>query len=40
MSQEHFMKVNLDKYRSYFAKYFRNWDPEPCFQRVDCVLGW
>lgn len=39
MSQEHFMKLNLDKYRSYFAKYFRNWDPEPAFKEAIAFWG-
>lgn len=39
LSQEHFMKLNLDRYRSYFAKYFRNWDPEPAFKESIAYWG-
>lgn len=39
LSQEHFMKINLDRYRNYFAKYFRNWDPEPAYKETIAFWG-
>lgn len=33
------MKLNLDKYRSYFAKYYKNWDPEPAFKETIAFWG-
>lgn len=33
------MKINLDRYRNYFAKYFRNWDPEPAYKETIAFWG-
>lgn len=38
-SQEYFMAKNLDRYRSYFAKYYKNWDTEPAYKETVAFWG-
>lgn len=39
LSQEHFVKLNLDRYRNYFAKYFRNWETQPAYKETIAFWG-
>lgn len=39
VSQEHFMKLNLERYRAYFAKYFRNTQDTPALKESIAFWG-